>query len=129
MPDTFHSIASDLSRDLVIQEVTSHIVDVPTVRKHKLSSTSVTAQNYVLVRVRLANGAEGIGEAATLGGPRWSEESVEAMKANIDAYLAPAVLGLPADRFEAGGLPADPGAKSHKGAQEANAAAPCGAAR
>ena len=35
----------------------------------------------------------GIGEAATLGGPRWSEESVEAIKANIDAYLAPALLG------------------------------------
>ena len=47
MPDTFRSIASDLSRDLIIQEVTSTIVDVPTVRKHKLSSTSVTAQNYV----------------------------------------------------------------------------------
>src|SRR4051795_12008238 len=119
MPDTFRSIASDLSRDLVVREVASTIVDVPTVRKHKLSSTSVTAQNYVLVRVRLANGAEGIGEAATLGGPRWSEESVEAMKANIDAYLAPAVLGLPADRFEAVGLRLDQAAKRNNAAKAA----------
>jgi muconate cycloisomerase len=46
---------------------------------------------------------EGIGEAATLGGPRWAEESVEAIKANIDAYLAPAVLGKRADFFTAAG--------------------------
>ena len=84
---------------------TSTIVDVPTVRKHKLSHTSVTAQNYVIVQVRLANGVEGIGEAATLGGPRWSEESVEAMKANIDAYLAPAIIGH-ARRPVRGGRPA-----------------------
>jgi muconate cycloisomerase len=94
-------------------------VDVPTLRRHKLSQTSVTAQSYVLVRVRLANGAEGIGEAATLGGPRWSEESVEAMKANIDAYLGPAVLGLPADRLEAVGLRLDQGAKRNKDAKAA----------
>ena len=119
MPDTFRSIASDLSRDLVIREVTSTIVDVPTVRKHKLSSTSVTAQNYVIVRVRLANGAEGIGEAATLGGPRWSEESVEAMKANIDAYLAPAIMGQRADRFEAAGVRMDQAAKRNNAAKAA----------
>jgi len=94
-------------------------VDVPTVRRHKLSNTSVTAQSYVLVRVRLANGAEGIGEAATLGGPRWSEESVEAMKANIDAYLAPALLGSRADRFEAAGLRMDQAAKRNNAAKAA----------
>ncbi|MFL5202233.1 MAG: hypothetical protein ACJ8B9_09100, partial [Microvirga sp.] len=61
MPDPFPSISSDLSRDLAVREVRSTIVDVPTVRKHKLSNTSVTSQNYVLVQVRLANGVEGIG--------------------------------------------------------------------
>jgi muconate cycloisomerase len=113
------TISSDLSRDLDVREVTSHIVDVPTVRKHKLSSTSVTAQNYVIVRLRLANGIEGIGEASTLGGPRWSEESVEAMKANIDAYLAPAVVGQRADRFEAAGVRMDQAAKRNNAAKAA----------
>src|SRR3954464_4125915 len=119
MPDTFPSISSDLSRDLAVREVRSTIVDVPTVRKHKLSNTSVTSQNYVLVQVRLANGAEGIGEAATLGGPRWSEESVEAMKANIDAYLAPAIVGMQADRFELAGLRLDQAAKRNNAAKAA----------
>ncbi len=99
--------------------VETSIVDVPTLRRHKLSQTSVTAQNYVIVRLRLAGGAEGIGEAATLGGPRWSEESVEAIKANIDAYLAPAVIGLQASRFEALGKRMDEAAKRNNAAKAA----------
>ena len=119
MPDSLLVDTSHLARDLAIHSITSTIVDVPTVRKHKLSHTSVTAQNYVLVQVRLANGAEGIGEAATLGGPRWSEESVEAMKANIDAYLAPALTGSRADQFEAAGKRMDDAAKRNNAAKAA----------
>jgi muconate cycloisomerase len=73
MPDTILPVLADLRRDLMISEIKSTIVDVPTVRKHKLSSLSVTAQSYVIVELRLGNGVIGIGEAATLGGPRWSE--------------------------------------------------------
>ncbi len=118
MPDSL-PLASDLAHDLAVASIESTIVDVPTVRRHKLSQTSVTAQSYVIVQVRLANGAEGIGEAATLGGPRWSEESVEAMKANIDAYLAPAVIGLRADRFEMAGIRMDEAAKRNNAAKAA----------
>ena len=119
MPDSLLLDTSHLARDLAIHSIRSTIVDVPTIRKHKLSQTSVTAQNYVLVQVRLANGAEGIGEAATLGGPRWSEESVEAMKANIDAYLAPALTGSRADQFEAAGKRMDEAAKRNNAAKAA----------
>ena len=119
MPDSLHRTAADVARDLAVASVRSTIVDVPTVRRHKLSQTSVTAQSYVLVRVRLANGAEGVGEAATLGGPRWSEESVEAIKANTDAYLAPAVLGQRADLFEAAGIRLDQAAKRNNAAKAA----------
>ena len=66
MPDTPLSIPTHLRRDLTINEIKSTIVDVPTVRKHKLSSLSVTAQSYVIVELRLANGVIGIGEGATL---------------------------------------------------------------
>ena len=54
-----------------------------------------------------------------LGGPRWGEESVEAMKANIDAYLAPAVLGARADRFETAGPLMDQAAKRNNAAKAA----------
>ncbi len=107
------------SRDLAVRSVTATIVDVPTVREHKLSQTAVRAQNYVIVRVRLENGATGIGEAATLGGPRWSEEGVEAMKANIDAYLAPALVGRRADAFAANGAAMDAAARRNNAAKAA----------
>ncbi len=118
MPDTIEDVRN-VTRDLVIASVRSTIVDVPTVRQHKLSQTLVTAQSYVIVQLRLGNGVEGIGEAATLGGPRWSEESVEAIKANIDAYLAPAIIGLRADRFEAAALRMDQAAKRNNAAKAA----------
>jgi muconate cycloisomerase len=109
----------ELARDLVVRSVTSWIVDVPTVRRHKLSSLSVTAQSYVVVKLQLANGVDGIGEAATLGGPRWSEESVESIKAAIDTYLAPVLIGARADRFEVAGALMDAAAKRNTAAKAA----------
>ena len=119
MPDTLLHVSPDLRRGLIIETIRATIVDIPTVRKHKLSSTSVTAQNYVVVQIQLANGVEGIGEAATLGGPRWSEESVESIKANIDAYLAPALTDTPADRFETARIRMDAAAKRNNAAKGA----------
>ncbi len=117
MPD---SLPFDVAaRDVVIRAIDATIVDVPTIRRHKLAQTAVSAQSYVIVRALLANGVEGIGEAATLGGPRWSEESVEAIKANIDAYLAPALLGQPADRIAQAGLRLDAAAKRNNAAKAA----------
>jgi len=119
MLDTPLSVPADLRRDIAILSIGSTIVDVPTVRRHELSSLSLTAQSYVIVELRLANGVEGIGEAATLGGPRWSEESVEGIKATIDAYLAPALVGLPANRFEAVRARMDEAAKRNNAAKGA----------
>jgi muconate cycloisomerase len=119
MPQTLPLVPAGLQRDFAIASIRSTIVDVPTVRRHELSSLSVTAQSYVIVELRLANGVEGIGEAATLGGPRWSEESVESIKATIDAYLAPALIGAPANRFEAARIRMDEAAKRNNAAKAA----------
>ena len=118
MPDAFHYDTATAA-GMAIHSIRTTVVDVPTLRRHKLSNTTVSAQNYVIVQLRLANGVEGIGEAATLGGPRWSEESVEAIKANIDTYLAPALIGQPADRFEAAGLRLDQAAQRNNAAKAA----------
>jgi muconate cycloisomerase len=119
MPDSRPLVPAGLQRDFAIASVLSTIVDIPTVRRHELSSLSVTAQSYVIVELRLENGVEGIGEAATLGGPRWSEESVESIKSTIDAYLAPALIGAPADRFEAARTRMDAAAKRNNAAKAA----------
>jgi len=79
-------------------------VEAPTLRRHRLSNTEITHQDYVLVRVLLDNGITGIGEASTLGGPRWAEESVESISAAVLNYLAPALRGEPAMAFEANAI-------------------------
>ena len=111
--------SADLVRDLTVADIRSTIVDVPTVRQHKLSQLAVSTQSYVIVEIRLANGATGVGEAATLGGPRWSEESVEGIKAVIDAHLAPALLGADASRFEGAAARMDAAAKRNNAAKAA----------
>jgi len=101
---TFPLAPGELARGRDIVAIETVIVDVPTTRRHRLSNTEVTVQSYVIVRVALADGTLGYGEAATLGGPRWAEESVEAIKANIDRYLAPAIMGQSVLAFEANQL-------------------------
>jgi muconate cycloisomerase len=113
------SLPGDVTSDFSVAEVRATIVDVPTVRRHKLSQLSVSAQSYVIVEVRLAGGVTGVGEAATLGGPRWSEESVEGIKAVIDAHLAPAVLGADARRLEAAAARMDAAARRNNAAKGA----------
>lgn len=87
--------------DTAIRSISATILDVPTRRRHRLSNTEITHQNYVLVRVQLENGVAGLGEASTLGGPRWAEESVESIQAAVTNYLAPALRGQQALHFEA----------------------------
>ena len=95
---------SERMAELVIRDITSWIVDAPTTRKHRLSNTEITHQSYVIVRVTLKNGLSGYGEAATLGGPRWAEESVESIKSAVDKYLAPSLGDLCAFHFEEAAL-------------------------
>lgn len=76
-----------------LHSIETVLVDIPTKRVHHLSFGAITAQNYVIVRVRSDDGVEGIGEASTIGGPAWAEESTEIIKIIIDTYLAPHLLG------------------------------------
>lgn len=87
-----------------IRSIDTTIVDAPTIRRHRLSNTDISHQNYVHVRLQLDNGVVGYGEGSTLGGPRWAEESVESIKAVVDGYLAPELVGRPAHAFEANAL-------------------------
>ena len=54
-----------------------------------LSVATMHSQTIVLVRILCADGIEGIGEAATIGGLSYGEESPEGIKLAIDAYIEP----------------------------------------
>ena len=83
-----------------IERIEARILDIPTIRAHKLSFGSISRQSPVIVQLWLANGACGFGEAATIGGPSWNEESPEGIEHAINAYLSPALLGQDGACFE-----------------------------
>ncbi len=76
-----------------IQAVETLLVDVPTIRPHRLSVATMDHQTLVLVRIQCSDGIEGWGEATTIGGLAYGEESPESIKANIDTYIAPLLEG------------------------------------
>ncbi len=93
--------AQPAARDRRIARVATTILDVPIRRNHKLSGVTMTHQSYLLVEIETEGGLIGYGEGVTPGGPWWSGESIETMKALIDGYLAPAVVGLAAGEVQA----------------------------
>ncbi len=76
-----------------IKSLDVYILDIPTVRPHQLAMTTITVQSIVLVRATDDEGIEGWAEVATIGGASYGEGTVEAIKANIDTYIKPLVLG------------------------------------
>jgi len=74
------------------------IADVPTVRPHVLAMTTMRTQAVVLVLVRRDDGICGVGEATTIGGLAYGEESPESIRTAIDRYVAPLVVGEDGDR-------------------------------
>lgn len=80
---------------LTIESISSWLVDIPTIRPHKLSMVTMGCQTLVIVRIRCAGGITGWGEATTIGGLSYGAESPESIKITIDHYLAPLITGRP----------------------------------
>lgn len=82
-----------------INIVETLILDVPAVRPHRLAMVTLNVQSLVLVRIVSEDGIEGWGEATTIGGLSYGEESPESIKANIDRWMAPLLVGQDARRI------------------------------
>ncbi|KRB80693.1 muconate cycloisomerase [Sphingomonas sp. Root710] len=74
---------------VAIEQVETIIVDVPTIRPHVLAMATMYRQTLCLVRLHCADGVTGIGEATTIGGLAYGDESPEGIKLAIDTYIAP----------------------------------------
>ena len=90
-----------MSRPLTIGDVRLIVADIPVRRPHHMSFTTLTAVNFVFVRIETREGLVGWGEAACLGGPTWSEESAESIAATLERYVIPWLVGRDAARLEA----------------------------
>lgn len=85
----------------VVTGVDTVILDLPTIRPHKLSVATMNGQVLMLVRVHCSDGITGIGEGTTIGGLAYGGESPESMKVNIDTWFAPVMVGQDATRVQA----------------------------
>jgi len=84
-----------------IESLQTLIVDLPTIRPHKLAMHTMQNQTLVVLRLRCSDGVEGIGEATTIGGLSYGNESPESIKTNIDSYFAPLLVGQDACNINA----------------------------
>lgn len=84
-----------------IESIETIIVDLPTIRPHKLAMHTMQNQTLVIIRLRCSDGFEGIGESTTIGGLSYGNESPDSIKTNIDSHLAPMLIGQPADNINA----------------------------
>jgi muconate cycloisomerase len=75
-----------------IVSLESILVDLPTIRAHKLARQTVMQQTLVVLRLRTDSGIEGLGEATTIGGLSYGEESPESIKSALDTYIGPVLL-------------------------------------
>jgi muconate cycloisomerase len=91
----------DTNRSPTVESIEAVLVDLPTIRAHKLAMTTMNRQTLVIVRVACSDGVTGVGEATTIGGLAYGEQSPEIIKSAIDSYIAPLLAGADATRIGA----------------------------
>ena len=70
------------------------LVEIPTIRPHKMAVATMQTQTLVLVKITSAEGLVGWGEATTIGGLGYGDESPESVKTNIETYFTPLLKSL-----------------------------------
>jgi muconate cycloisomerase len=78
---------------LTIDKVEALLIDIPTIRPHVLAMATMKKQSIVLVKLSFSDGTVGWGEATTIGGLSYGDESPEGIKLVLDQYVAPLISG------------------------------------
>ena len=84
-----------------IQSIETILLDLPTIRPHFLAMTVMRKRTLLLVRVMCSDAIEGLGEATSIGGLAYGDESPEGVKLCIDSFIAPAIRGIDATNINA----------------------------
>lgn len=98
---TPHPSSSQSATGIRVERVETLLVDLPTIRPHKLSVAVMNGQTLMLVKITCSDGITGIGEGTTIGGLAYGGESPEGMKLAVDTYVAPLMIGQDAGRVQA----------------------------
>lgn len=99
--DNTQTILASTTDTVRIKRIETMLVDLPTIRPHHLSVTTMHGQTLMLVRIYCSDGTVGIGEGTTIGGLAYGGESPEGMKLAIDTYFAPVLIGSNANQVQA----------------------------
>jgi len=70
------------------------LVEIPTIRPHKMAVATMQTQTLVLIKITTDDGFIGWGEATTIGGLGYGDESPESVRTNIDTYFSPLLKSL-----------------------------------
>ncbi|WP_180084990.1 muconate/chloromuconate family cycloisomerase [Acinetobacter sp. YH12145] len=70
------------------------LVEIPTIRPHKMAVATMQTQTLVLIKITTEDGYIGWGEATTIGGLGYGEESPESIRTNIETYFNPLLKTL-----------------------------------
>jgi muconate cycloisomerase len=100
MNKSYPPLATASTAAPTVSRVETVIIDLPTIRPHKLSVATMNGQVLTLVRVHCSDGVVGVGEGTTIGGLAYGGESPESMKTNIDTWFAPVMVGQDATRVQ-----------------------------
>src|SRR3546814_21024162 len=84
-----------------IERVETLLLDLPTIRPHRLSMATMDGQTVMLVRIQCSDGVVGVGEGTNIGGLAYGGESPEALKLAVHTYFAPRLRGGHATRAPA----------------------------
>ena len=76
------------------KSVETLLLEIPTIRPHKMAVATMQTQTLVLVKITTEDGYVGWGEATTIGGLGYGDESPESVKVNIDTYFTPLLKTL-----------------------------------
>ncbi|MCA1867979.1 muconate cycloisomerase [Agrobacterium genomosp. 3] len=101
MNATFPPPLAALAATPTIERIETMLIDLPTIRPHRLSVATMNGQTLMIVRVHCGDGIVGIGEGTTIGGLAYGGESPESMKLAIDRYFAAVMIGQDASRVQA----------------------------
>lgn len=78
----------------MFKSIETLLIDIPTIRPHKMAVATMQTQTLVLIKIEAQDGLIGWGEATTIGGLGYGEESPESIKTNIDTYFSPLLKSL-----------------------------------
>lgn len=79
---------------IMYQSIETILVEIPTIRPHKMAVATMQTQTLVLVKISTSDGYIGWGEATTIGGLGYGEESPESIKTNIETYFRPLLKSM-----------------------------------